>query len=79
MIPIHHIDTMPVMIALHEDVATGVPAAVALATAQDTVYRAGGEGLAVAAGFVCFGDGLAGSIRSRRLARPRGIASSAAR
>jgi tetratricopeptide (TPR) repeat protein len=62
VIPIHDIDTMPLMIALHEGVAAGLPAAAALAAAQEAVYRTDAEGLAAAAGFVCFGAGLAGAI-----------------
>jgi tetratricopeptide (TPR) repeat protein len=65
VIPIHDIETMPLMIALHEGLAAGMPAAAALASAQEAVHRTGIEGIAVAAGFVCFGAGLASPIRPR--------------
>ncbi|GAA3611998.1 CHAT domain-containing protein [Microlunatus ginsengisoli] len=47
--------TVPVMIALHERLAAGLPAAEALAAAQAALLPLGGEQLAAAAGFVCFG------------------------
>jgi tetratricopeptide (TPR) repeat protein len=72
VIPIHDIDTMPLMIALHDGMAAGVPPATALASAQEALYRTGAEGLAIAAGFVCFGAGLASpsrpSVANRRTA-----------
>jgi tetratricopeptide (TPR) repeat protein len=60
VIPVKDVDTAALMIALHERLAAGVPAAAALAAAQADAYAGGGaEGLAAAAGFVCFGAGLA--------------------
>jgi CHAT domain-containing protein len=59
VIPVHDGETAELMIGLHERLVDGEPAAAALAGAQEAAYRAGPEGLAVGAGFVCFGAGLA--------------------
>ena len=56
VVPIHDVDTAPLMVAFHRRLAAGMPAASALAAAQSETRD---DGLAVAAGFVCFGAGHA--------------------
>jgi len=56
VVPIHDVDTAPLMVAFHRRLAAGMPAASALAAAQ---FETRDDGLAVAAGFVCFGAGHA--------------------
>ena len=59
VVPIHDVDTAPLMVAFHQRLAAGMPAAAALAAAQSETDD---DGLAVAAGFVCFGAGHASPI-----------------
>jgi tetratricopeptide (TPR) repeat protein len=62
VVPIPDLDTAALMVAFHRRLATGEPAAAALAAAQADLYAQGENAMAIAAGFVCFGAGLASPL-----------------
>ena len=62
VLPIHDVETAWLMTDLHARLATGRPAGAALAESQVEALERGVDGFAVAAGFVCFGAGLASPV-----------------
>lgn len=58
VLPILDTETWPLMVAFHGRLRSGETVAAALASAQQDVASAGPEGLATAAGFLCFGAGF---------------------
>jgi CHAT domain-containing protein len=62
VLPIHDVETAWLMTGLHARLAAGRPAGAALAESQVEALERGVDGFAVAAGFVCFGAGLASPV-----------------
>lgn len=60
ILAVHDVDTAPLMIAFHRQLADGRSAAHALAVAQQQTADCHPIGLAATAGFVCMGAGLSG-------------------
>ena len=58
VLPILDTETWPLMVALHDRLRGGETVATALASAQLEVASRGFEGMATAAGFLCFGAGF---------------------
>ena len=57
-VPVLDAQTAPLMVALHESLAAGHPAAEALAVAQRTFAATGSREFATAASYLCFGAGF---------------------
>lgn len=55
VVPVSDVDTEPLMVALHEELRRGVPAAEAIAAARAATDPADDGAVAAAASFVCFG------------------------
>jgi CHAT domain-containing protein len=58
VLPILDTETWPLMVAFHDRLRGGETVATALASAQLEVASRGFEGMATAAGFLCFGAGF---------------------
>lgn len=58
VLAVHDVDTAPLMIAFHRQLAAGRSTAQALAIAQQQIATSHPMGLAATAGFVCMGAGL---------------------
>jgi tetratricopeptide (TPR) repeat protein len=61
VVPIPDAATRPLMVALHRNLADGIPVAQALAQAQSGIDKEDPSAFAAAAGFVCMGAGFAGA------------------
>ena len=58
VLPILDTETWPLMVTFHDRLRGGEPVAAALASAQQELASGGSEGIATAAGFLCFGAGF---------------------
>jgi CHAT domain-containing protein len=68
VLPILDTETWPLMVAFHDRLRSGEPVAAALASAQQELASGGSEGIATAAGFLCFGAGfIRPSVAGERL------------
>ncbi|MEP6599270.1 MAG: CHAT domain-containing protein [Actinomycetota bacterium] len=78
VLPVLDLHTKPLMLGLHRQLAAGERLAPALAATQETLRGSGPEGIATAAGFLCFGAGFVvppiaphgAAARYRRSRRP---------
>ncbi len=61
VVPIPDVETAPVMIAFHQQLAAGLDAASALSQAQRQLAGDGSRAMAAAAGFICIGAGMKAS------------------
>jgi CHAT domain-containing protein/tetratricopeptide (TPR) repeat protein len=73
VVPIPDVETAPLMIAFHRQLAAGQGAAKALSQAQRQLAGGESRAMAAAAGFICIGDGLKAHAgpSNAQLQRPR--------